>query len=395
MAKICMISVNHSPLDDRIFYKEALTLKKAGHKISQICRADEQGIMYDMGNITPLNKPGDDCVLFEGIKTFPIPTPCNTVQKLLKKVFKGSFYAHFIETGVNINADVYHAHEPESFYLGLKIANITGAKVIFDSHESYTTGTKKEVWIQKKYLKDLKYLISANHLTRGYLVGLNPKIESTVIYNAAEIELYKGLRHSTPKNIITIAHDGYLPFNRGLKEMLEAFKIVHEKHNNTRLKIIGATTGSEKEYFTHFISQNKLADVVVETGWVPYQDVSTHLAGCQIGLIAKTNTVNNIIGGPPIKYYNYTAAGMAIVDVNMPETSRLLSKFKNGISIPDRSISSLVKGITALVENTSLLEGYQANSLLAFKELNWEKEGNKLINFYQKVVLNNDSLVKH
>jgi glycosyltransferase involved in cell wall biosynthesis len=227
------------------------------------------------------------------------------------------------------------------------------------------------------------------------LVGINPLIESCVIYNAAEPKLYKEKTNRTKLDTITIAHDGYLPFNRGLKEMLEAFKQVHSQYPNTRLKIIGATTGSEKEYFENFIASHKLENKIIETGWVAYQDVSKQLINCQIGLIAKTNTVNNIIGGPPIKFYNYTAAGMAIIDVNMPETSRLLSKHQNGISIPDRSTASLAKGITELIENTDLLNKYQQNSKIAFAELNWDSEGKKLTDFYKNVVLNSQPLIKY
>ncbi|MFT4753521.1 MAG: glycosyltransferase involved in cell wall biosynthesis [Salibacteraceae bacterium] len=394
MAKICMISVNHSPLDDRIFFKEALSLKSAGHEISMICRADENRIMYDMGNSIPLSKIEDSFVEFEEIKAYPIPSPTGFANTLLKKIFRGSFYTNFIQQGIQLNADVYHAHEPESYYIGLKISQKTGAKLIFDSHESYSTGTLKERWIKHMYLKDMRFLIAANHITRGHLVSINPLIQSCVIYNAAEPNLYLN-NQITTSDIITITHDGYLPFNRGLKEMLDAFKNVYAIHKNTRFKIIGETKGEEKEYLNQFIRRHNFATLITETGWVNYQDVSTHLRGCQIGIIAKTNTVNNVIGGPPIKYYNYTASGIAVIDVNMPETSRLLGKYKNGISIPDRSVESLTKGILELVESPNLLLKYQENSKKAFGKLNWNNEGTKLVEFYKNVVLHKEATVKH
>lgn len=395
MAKICMISVNHSPLDDRIFYKEAITLKKEGHELFMICRADENGVLFDMGNTIKLNTPQQTELEFEGIKTYPIKSPFTKLDKTLKKFFKGPFYYDFIAKALEIDADVYHAHEPESYYIGLQIAKKNGAKVIFDSHESYVTGTAKEMWIKKRHLADMRYLITANHLTRGYLVSLNHQIKSSVIYNAAQTSLFtEHIRNNKPQNI-TIAHDGYLPFNRGLKEMLEAFLIVHQKHPNTKFKIIGNTTGKETEFFDQFITSNQLQNAVEQTGWVPYQKVSELLADCHIGIIAKTPTVNNIIGGPPIKYYNYTAAGMAIIDVDMPETTRLLSKYKNGISISSRSVDDLANGLLKLIESPDLLRKYQQNSANAFHELNWGNEGLKLIDFYKNVVLNTSSTTLH
>lgn len=156
MAKICMISVNHSPLDDRIFYKEACTLRDSGHHLFMICGADAQGIMYDMGHLTPLNTAHQEVVYFNDIPTYPIKHPQGIYDRLAKKIFKGKFYAQYISRAIHINADVYHAHEPESFYLGLQIAKATGAKVIFDAHESYAGVTLKERWIKWRYIKKTK-----------------------------------------------------------------------------------------------------------------------------------------------------------------------------------------------------------------------------------------------
>ncbi len=390
-----MISVNHSPLDDRIFYKEAKTLQSAGHDLSMICRANENGILYDMGNTISLNKPNQLELSFEGIPTYAIKSPFSKINKTLKKFFKGPFYFDFIAKAIEVNADVYHAHEPESYYIALQIAKQNGAKVVFDSHESYTTGTAKEIWIKNRHLSELRYLISANHITRGHLVSQHHKIKSAVIYNAAQPSLFtESIRQNKPKEII-IAHDGYLPFNRGLKEMLEAFKIVNQKHKETKFKIIGTTIGKERTFFDTFIQENHLTQAVEETGWVPYEKVPELLAECHIGIIAKTPSVNNIIGGPPIKYYNYTGAGMAVIDVDMPETTRLLSKYKNGISIPSRSVTDLANGMLKLIETPELLEKYQSNSCLAFQHLNWDKEGEKLVDFYENVVLNSSSIILH
>ena len=389
-----MISIDHSPLDDRIFYKEALTLKNAGHELSMICKADETGVLYDMGNTIPLNIPNQTEVEFKDVLVYPIKDSKNTFNKALNKVFKGRFFTDFINKAVEINADVYHAHEPVSFYIGLQIAKRIKTKVVFDSHESYTTGTPKELWIKKRYLKELKYLITANHLTRGHLVCDHPGIKSAVIYNAAQRSIFNNPRPKATTPIV-IAHDGYLPFNRGLKEMLGAFLIVNRKFPNTKFKIIGETKGEELKFLKEFVSSNQLENCISSTGWIDYKEVANELIECSIGIIAKTPTVNNIIGGPPIKYYNYTASGMAVVDVDMPETTRLLSKYKNGISVSERTPEGIAKAIIYLIENPPLLSKYQENSTKAFDTLNWENEGKKLVEFYENIILNNDNITLH
>ena len=114
--------------------------------------------------------------------------------------------------------------------------------------------------------------------------------------------------------------------------------------------------------------------------------MGTELKKCNIGIIAKKPTINNTIGGPPIKYFNYTAAGLAIIDVGMPETKRLINKYQNGI-IATNSIDGLAKQMIQLVTNQNLLLQLQENSKSAFKELNWKNESKKLVHYYENDIL--------
>lgn len=381
-----MLSINHSPLDDRIFYKEAISLQNAGFDLYQIVCGTSNGAVYDMGNTTLLNPDLNKELHFNQIPTFVIPAPADSINKMLYKIFKGSFFNQYIQKGIEIKADVYHAHEPVTFYLATKIAAKTGAKVVFDSHESYTTGTPKERYILKTQIRKLKYLITANHLTRGYLLGINPQIKSQVIYNASQPEFY-GTHILNSAKEFTFVHDGYLPFNRGLKTMLEAFLRVFKKYSFARLKFVGKTTGKEAIFLQDFIEQHQLHDVIKETGWLAYEKVGQALQSSQVGLIAKTGTINNIIGGPPIKYYNYTAAGLAIIDVNMPETVRLIEKYHNGIIAESNTVKGLSTAMLNLIENPELVQQLKDNSSAAFKELNWPNEAQKLVRFYKNHVL--------
>jgi len=44
MLKICMLSTSHNPLDTRIFYKEAKSLKKVGYDVSVLGHTSEKTI---------------------------------------------------------------------------------------------------------------------------------------------------------------------------------------------------------------------------------------------------------------------------------------------------------------------------------------------------------------
>lgn len=391
MPKICMVSVQHSPLDDRIIYKEAMSLQKAGFDVVQVCAADPDGFVYDIGGKTILNPNREQEMVFEGIATKMVKLPNGFLEKAFNKLFLGRFVREFIEALRSFKADVLHAHEPISYYLAHCATVGTQTQVIFDSHECWEDGTYKEMWIKKNYLSKLKYLISANQITRGSLVTLNKSMRSQVILNCAETHLFNSAAASTQPVIV---HDGYLPFNRGLKLMVDVVERVKKQIPDVQLKLVGETFGDEKRFLQTVIQEKKLEQNIVETGWQPYQEVPKHLTETAVGIITKLPTTNNVIGGPPIKYYNYTAAGLAVVDVDMPETTRLLNHYKNGISVRSRSAEDIADALIYLFKNKTILQQYQQNSVKAAQELSWENESRKLIDFYNNEVLNTTPLIR-
>lgn len=388
MARICMVTVDHPPDDDRIFHKEAQSLRKAGHEVSILCAAAPGGKVWSMGGKVQLNQKDKLNFSLDKIPVHAVPGPKNISEKFQKKFFRGGFIRRFIQTGKNIKATVYHAHEPVSFYLAYQIAKPTSAKVIFDSHESWVGGTPKEKWIKKYYLKNLRFLITANTISRGHLLSLNPNLHSRVIYNYPQREVFNYPFNSRKFDRIILAHEGILPFNRGLKDMIEALKQVAGKHPRTLLRIIGEVKGEEKVFVDRKIDEYGLQNHIEITGWLPYKEVPRALQDCSIGLILKTpRPVNNLLGGPAIKLFNYFASGMAVIDAGLHESTRILDQTGPGITIYERSPHTIARAVMHLIENLDLLHTYCKRSFEASKNLTWEKESEKLLDFYRTTVL--------
>lgn len=393
MAKICMVHIDHSPLDVRVFYKETLSLSKAGFDVITLCAADTEGNVYDMGNSKILNKDQELDFVLEGFQFHAVKRAATRKQKLLNKVFQSDFFKDLIQKGVEINADVYHAHEAESYYIALKIQEQTGAKVVLDAHESWQGEGKKSDYIRMNYLHKLRYLISANPMTKGNLMTLNRNIQAEVIYNFSVKKDFNIPFNEHKFDNPILVHEGYLPFNRGLKEMVEVVHLLKEDFPNIKFKIIGKTKGEEAEYLKAKKEACQLEDNIIETGWVDYEAVASHLSDCAIGLICKSTRPNNILGGPAIKLFNYFASGLAVVDFNLPESTYFLNKINAGISVQERSVEKLAEAIKILLSDHDLLKRYCRNAYAAFhNQFNWESEEKKLISFYKNVVLNESGL---
>lgn len=381
MKKICMLAVMHSAKDDRIFYKEGLSLSRHGFEVVIIHRVSANGQIKDMSGKV-LNEKGENEIRINDIKHIGIPEPRGIFQKILKKIFLGSFYKTFINAAVDEMADAYHAHEPQSYYLALKIAGKNGARVVFDAHESWLTGPLKDKYIKWRYLHKLKYLISANSLTRNRLIARNTSIKSEVIYNASVIQpkAYQAVKE------IIIAHEGSFPFNRGLKLFLEGIGLLSILTQSFKVKIIGNFNENESRYFNEFVSSHLNDSLIEVTGWKSYEDLPGELEEACIGLILNTPTPNNLYGGPANKLFNYIANNMCVVAVDLPETKKLVEEHNCGIILNNRNPQTLCDALYELITNRELLEEKRMASFKAHKKLNWEQEAEKLIRFYNEVV---------
>ena len=243
--KICMLTSLHSPKDDRIFFKEAISLKNKGFQVNILCLADEKGFVRDMaGNV--LNPNLESCIESDGINIIGIPKQQGVLEKALYIIGKGKTWKNFIAKAVEIESDIYHAHEPQTAFIGLKIEQQTNAKLIYDAHEPWIFSRSIKEWILKKLcLSRLTNLISANTITQQSLLYENSKLNTEVIYNCSPSFF---LNHQKENTEVIICHEGALWFNRGLKLIVEALIILKTTQPNFKFRIIGDVFAQEKKY---------------------------------------------------------------------------------------------------------------------------------------------------
>ncbi len=392
MAHIAMITLDHPPDDDRIFHKEAKALLNAGYTVSVLCVTGPDGGIFSMSGEGPLNNKGQSTTSLDGIRVWGVPGPRTRPEELLKKGLKGGFISRFVKAGKALGPDVFHAHEPASLFLAFQMANQDPGKVVFDSHESWLSGSYRDFWIKRQVLPKLRYLITANSLTRGHLLAKNPNMKTQVIYNYPEARIFNRPLNPDKFHKPVIAHDGILPFNRGLDLMIKALIKLKATYPYIMLRIVGEPTGhKEYEYIQYQVKQHGLEDNLAITGWVHYEKIPDYLEDAAIGLIMKSHDhLNNVMGGPAIKLFNYMASGMAVIDSGLPESNFFLDAIEAGVTLKVRSPSGLAEALAYLIERPNLMQHYANTGLKATATWNWENEAPKLVKFYNQEVLSSD-----
>ena len=137
--KVCHLTSVH-PIDDvRIFVKECTSLAAYGFDVTLIACGDTA--FEDTKN---------------GVKRISLCIPVNNrLQRMIKR--PKAVYKRALE----VNADIYHFHDPELLPIGKKLKK-KGKKVVYDVHEDLPNDILVKEWIPILFKKDLFHYIKNN-----------------------------------------------------------------------------------------------------------------------------------------------------------------------------------------------------------------------------------------
>lgn len=98
--KICHITTVHPRYDIRIFWKQCVSIARAGHEVILIVNDDQ------------------DDEEINGVKILSIKSPSTSrLSRILSKVAKNRAF----KKAKDLEADIYHFHDPELLSLGIKL----------------------------------------------------------------------------------------------------------------------------------------------------------------------------------------------------------------------------------------------------------------------------------
>lgn len=172
MFKICHVTSAHNPEDVRIFKKECISLSQKKDYNVYVVGAGEDRFEKNGINIVGAGK-----------------RPLRRLDRMLK------FAPQVVDKALEINADLYHLHDPELLRYALKFKRL-GKKVIFDSHENIMESIDEKVylpWVLRKCVK-----VYYNYVQTKVL----KEIDGIVVVTPQMIESYKKLN----KNVSLVAN---------------------------------------------------------------------------------------------------------------------------------------------------------------------------------------------
>lgn len=373
--RICMAVSSHPPGDDRIFFKEARSLARAGADVT---------VLSSKGTKPPEVADGVKFANYDG------------GGGLRQRAFSIGALEHALAAG---GFDVIHCHEPDGLLAALRVKRQSGVKVIFDSHEMWAATLAGRFprplwgsvmgayqWLERGWIAKCDGAIGASWAISDYLAGiLGPERVANVL-NVPVVDVFgEGPAKEWGAQTI-LCHDGHLTFDRGLKTMAEAVRMVAPAHRVV-LKIIGDVFGDERIWLDRFVGRHGLENTIVRTGWLPYAEVGQALAPCHIGLIALQKTPNNVVTSSN-KVFNYMLYGIPFIGPDFRLAKIKLAEEEHcGVLADSRDPKSYAAAIVRMIQDRAGTLQMAERALNASKtKYRWQHMEPVLLGLYRRVM---------
>jgi glycosyltransferase involved in cell wall biosynthesis len=365
--RICMLTSGHDVFDNRIYYKEILSLKKKYDEIYMIAP----------GKMDFVTEDGVIVKCFEPRKSW------KDRIRPMKEMFK---------LGMEIKADVYHAHEPDSFQVAVKLKKAIGSKAIYDSHEYYPEAFSEHfgalggvfktlIYHYEKHIaKQADYIVTVNNILVEKFKAYNKNVELIPNYPVLKGKTIEKNYSEKPVFIYV----GGLREDRGILKTLEAAKLVK---NDVKYVFVGDFDNEEFRQRVNNYVKTELKDVdVVFTGKIPHLQVFDYLKTADAGFVLLQPYSWRYVNSEPIKLFEYMMSKTPVIASDFPMMRSIVEGSNCGFAVQPDDPVKIAEIIDYIAENREKVKAMGENGFNAVnEEYNWGVLEKRLLNVYDSL----------
>ncbi len=389
--RVCHVVFEHSIFDGRIFFKEAVSLARAGYDVTLLVPRLPGGWLgrkreHRLTDGAPFIRDG---VRFESYAYARwLPRAFGLRQAGCRRAILASLrrlqpdLCHFHEDGVTMEA----AAE-------LKRA-LPATKLVFDYHEFFlhrlrTGGEKRKalarfIATEDRLLATADGLITVSDLISRYYQTLTD-VSVVTVMNCQSVRTFPSGEGTPPVDgTFWVVHEGRMLFDRGLRLLVEAARLIQSPR--VRFLVIGDLPRAERNWFDARTEEDGTTGRFHVTGMLPYREVPGWLGRGHAGLCL--NETPNALMGAPNKFFNYLRFGLPVLTLDHPILGPFVRDAHCGEVLPRTdSTQGLAAAIDRLAGDSARLAAMSdAATRLFTEELNWERMEQRLLGLYDQVL---------
>lgn len=359
--KICHVTSVHPAFDDRIYFKECLSLKEA-HDVYLIA-----------SNVESQER--------DGVHIVGVPMPIGRLKRVL-------YLRRFYQAMIMVDADIYHFHDPELMFVGKRIKK-HGKKVIFDSHEDVPMQILQKIWIPLFLRKPLSkaYAWIEQICLHQYdaLISVTPTI-------VERLKIFNPHTYQVTNYPIFVEHEDHRQWEpsicfaggispRYLQEVV--LKSIEDTDIEYRL------AGPFEEGYKEILETQKGWKNVKYCGILPYNEVYSFIQKSTIG-IAILDYIPNVgykkgsLG--VIKFFEYLSAGIPVIATDFDVWKEVIDKHHCGICVNPHDTKAISEAIQYLMTHPEEARAMGNRGQEAVrKEYSWKTQGEILLQVYKSL----------
>ncbi len=282
--------------------------------------------------------------------------------------------------------DIFHLHEPLVPTLCTTVLRLSQAPVIGTFHASggkswntYSTPITK--FFLRKWLLKIDGRIAVSQSALRY-VQRHFQGDYSIIPNGIDSKhFYPDVSpfDNFTDGKINILFVGRLESRKGVKYLIDAYKLVAQEIPDIRLIIVGPGTRLRKKYEKH-VSKNHLKNVIF-IGYAAYNDLPRYFKTADIVCAPATGWES--FG---IVLLEAMAVGKPIIASNIEGYASVLNHGIEGLLVPPKNTKKLAGALSTLINDKKLRQKMGAKGRLKAIEYDWEHITEQVLNIYHKTL---------
>ena len=378
--KVAIVTTRHGAQDDRIYYKQALSLAKRMN-VTMIAPDDGENLDWP---------------------------PAVTYRPIPRRTSPFGRFWSLVEATWEVcreRPDFCHLHDLDLVLAIPVIRLLTKTMIIYDSHEVFTREDlilvdRFRPWVGRLIARlieqiENKLVMASHHV----VTAVDPdgcafrcvKTPVSTIFNYPPFAVFQTNSRDVERaagkyrEVLPVIYQGTMSRDRGLFHMLEAVALAKAEEPRILLRLIGIQSDDLKKEVEQRIRELGVEVNVEISGWLRHDEIALAMKASMIGLIPlqPNEKYNRAL---PIKLLEYMACGLPVIAARLPLMTKYVNDCGGGLLYDSTRSEELARCVLELLANPERRRRMSENGLRAVSERwNWNKMEEVLFGIYESL----------